>query len=143
MSPSSGVIKASTRQAIEDLIVEHAWLIDHSRANEVAELYTNDGCLFGVGPDKVGRAAIAQWAEQRAAMPDRRSRHVQTNVRLESIAHDAVRGTTVLTLYRHDGSGAGSSTPLLIGEYEDVYVKGTDERWRFLSRSLRVLFGES
>ena len=143
MSPLSGVIEASTRQAIEDLIVEHAWLIDHSRANEVAELYTNDGRLLGVGPDKVGRAAITHWAEQRATMTDRRSRHVQTNVRLEFIAHDAVRGTTVLTLYRHDGSGAGSPTPLLIGEYEDVYVKGTDERWRFRSRSLRVLFGES
>ncbi len=134
-------IDVSVRQAIEALIHEHAWLIDHGQAERVADLFVEDARLLGVGPDKIGRPAIAQWARTRAAMRDRRSRHVQTNIRLEPEAGDRIRGTVILTLYRHDGPEPGSAAPLLIGEYEDIYVKCADERWRFLERRLSPVFG--
>ncbi len=134
-------VPAETRLAIEALVHEHAWLIDHGHASQVAALYTEDARMLGVGPEKVGREAIAAWAQDRETMTQRRSRHVQTNLRLEAVSPAEVRGTVVLTLYRHDGDGPGSGAPLLIGEYQDVYQQGGDGQWRFSHRGLAVLFG--
>ena len=47
----------------------------------------------------------------------------------------------VLTLYRYDGEGRGEPTPLMIGEYEDVYQRCDDLAWRFAERRLSVIFG--
>lgn len=129
------------RLAIEQLIQRHAWLIDHGEADKVGELFAEDGALYGIGPDKVGRKAIAEWGRQRAAMAERRSRHLQSNILIEPLAADAARGWVALTLYRHDGPGEGSATPLLIAEYADRYVKGPGGTWLFAERRLTVLFG--
>ena len=64
-------IEPSTRQAIEALIYEHAWLIDHGQADRLPGLYTEDARVLGIGPDKVGQQAITEWAGQRAAMTER------------------------------------------------------------------------
>lgn len=129
------------RLAIEQLIQRHAWLIDHGEADRVGELFTEDGALYGVGPDKIGRSAIAEWGGQRAAMSERRSRHVQSNTLIEPAGPDAARGWVALTLYRHDGAGPGSATPLLIAEYADRYSRMPDGTWLFAERRLAVLFG--
>ncbi len=134
------MLDIADRLAIEALVTEHAWLIDHGEAHRLPELYTEDARVLGIGPDKNGRAAIAVWAQERAAMTDRRSRHVQTNVRLVFRSADEVEGTVVLSLYRHDGAGAGPAQALMVAEYEDRYRRGTDG-WRFSERRLTVLFG--
>jgi hypothetical protein len=131
------------RAAIVELIARHAWLIDHGRAGEVTELFAEDGALYGAGPDKRGRAAIAAWAQQRAAMTERRSRHVQSNILLEAAGPDQAQGTVLLTLYRHDGPGPGPATPLLVAEYADRYRRGRDGAWRFAERRLDILFGSA
>lgn len=135
------LIDPGTRQAIEQMVAEHAWLIDHGQAGRIVALYTDDARVLGIGPDKVGQAAIRIWAEERAAMTERRSRHVQSNIRLEAVSQDLVRGTVVLTLYRHDGEGRGSAVPFIVGEYADLYRRGPDNTWRFEERRLSTLFG--
>ena len=131
----------ATMQAIERLIRQHAWLIDHGRADEVTALYAKDARMYGIGPDKAGHAEIAQWANQRAAMTGRRSRHVQSNVLLRAMPDGRVGGTIILTLYRHDGDGAAPALPVMVAEYEDIYERGGDGNWRFAERRLAVLFG--
>lgn len=126
---------------IEQLIQRHAWLIDHGEADKIGELFTQGATLYGVGPDKIGRAAIAEWGRQRAAMTERRSRHLQSNILIESAGPDAARGWVVLTLYRHDGPGKGSATPLLIAEYADRYAREPNGSWLFAERRLAVVFG--
>ena len=122
----TSIIDMKTHLAIEDLIHRHPWLIDHGQADEITALFTEDAKLMGIGPDKAGRPAIAAWADARAALSDRRSRHVRSNIVLDEAGPGAVRGTMVLTLYRHDGPGEGSPAPSLIGEYADVYRKEAD-----------------
>lgn len=131
----------ATRVAIEDLIIEHAWLIDHGRANELPDLYTEDGRMLGLGGDIVGRAAITAWSERRAAMQERTSRHAYSNLRLVPETDDCVRGSMIVTVYRRDGVTVGPATPLMVGDYEDVYERGDDNRWRFAERKLVTLFG--
>lgn len=134
-------IDSGMRQAIEQLVAEHAWLIDHGQADRVAALFTEDARLLGIGPDKVGQAAIQAWAAERAAMTGRRSRHVQSNLRLVAVSAVECRGTVVLTLYRHDGPGKAEPAPLMVAEYDDTYRKREDGVWRFAERRLSVLFG--
>ncbi len=134
-------IEPADRLAIEALIHEFAWLIDHGEAQKLPGLFTDDARVLGAGPDKVGQQAIAEWGRDRAAMTQRRSRHVQSSIRLQALSSSVVRGTVVLTLYRHDGAGPGSPSPLLIGEYQDVYQRGADDQWRFSERSLAIHFG--
>lgn len=138
---SAAGLAPQDRLAIEQLIQRHAWLIDHGEADKVGELFTVDAALHGIGPDKAGRAAIAEWGRQRAAMSERRSRHVQSNILIEPTGPDTARGWVVLTLYRHDGPGEGSAAPLLIAEYADRYTREPDGSWRFAERRLAVLFG--
>ena len=133
-------VEPMARQAIEQLVAEHAWLIDHGQAERIAALYTADARVLGIGPDKVGRAAIQAWAAERQAMTERRSRHVQTNLRLVAVSADEYRGTVVLTLYRHDGATFAGPVPLMVAEYDDVYRR-EEGVWRFAERRLSVLFG--
>ncbi len=134
-------VDPSARGGIERLVAEHAWLIDHGQAGRVAALFTGDARLLGIGPDRVGQAAIQAWASEREAMTGRLSRHVQTNLRLVPVSETECRGTVVLTLYRHDGPDKADPAPFLVAEYDDVYCKGSDGAWRFAERRLSVLFG--
>ena len=138
MTPS---VSPATRQAIEQLVAEHAWLIDHGQAERIAALYAEDARVLGIGPDKVGQAAIRVWAEERAAMTGRRSRHVQSNLRLVAVSPDECRGTLALTVYRHDGEGRADPVPFAVADYDDIYVRGTDDVWRFAERRLSIVFG--
>ena len=134
-------IEPQARHAIEQLVHEHAWLIDHGQADRVTALYAEDARVFGIGPDMVGHDAIGAWAGQRAAMTERRSRHVQSNIRLVAVSPDRVLGCVLLTLYRHDGDGKADAKALMVAEYDDVYQRGKDAVWRFAERRLTVLFG--
>jgi hypothetical protein len=141
LTASTKAIADETFRAVEQLIQRHAWLIDHGHADRVPELYTEDARLTGIGPDKIGRRAITQWADQRAAMKERRSRHVQTNIVLEELSPSLIRGTVILTLFRHDGSADAPSAPMLVGEYDDTYALCADGLWRIGERHLTILFG--
>ncbi len=128
-------------EAVEALVAEHAWLIDHGQADEIAELYTEDGSMHGVGPDLIGRDAIAAWSVNRAAMRDRVSRHVCTNFRLVPVADDEVHGTLILTVFRHDGVGQRVTLPFMVGDCEDIYRRGDDGTWRIARRRITPAFG--
>ena len=93
-----------------------------------------DGVLLGVGPDLIGLDAIRTWAVARAAMRERTSRHVCTNLRLLPVSDDEVHGTVILTIYRHDGPDPGDARPFMVGDYDDIYRRGPDGTWRFARR---------
>ena len=55
------------------LVTEHAWRVDHGRADTIHELYVDDGELI-VGPTPLrGRAAILEWGRQLVENPPWRS----------------------------------------------------------------------
>ena len=128
------------RDAIAALVAEHAWLIDHGQADRIADQFTEDGALFGVGPDLIGLDAIRGWAVARAAMHERTSRHVCTNLRLLPVSADEVHGTVILTVYRHDGPDPGDTRPFMVGDYDDIYRRGPDGTWRFAQRRITPSF---
>jgi hypothetical protein len=108
-------------------------------------LFTPDGVLDNpnFGPPMVGRAAIAAYYAKRAADP-RTTRHVSTNLHLVFETPDRASGTRIVTYYRGDGEGPPfPAKPGSVGEYDEVFQRGEDGRWRFASRKSRILFGGS
>jgi ketosteroid isomerase-like protein len=123
------------RLAIEGLVTEYAWLLDHRRWDEVAGLCTEDAVLTIRGREISGREGLAAWAEHRAARASRRTQHQMTLLRLEpSPDPDLVTGTAALVLHVAK-AGHGGTYVDLVGEYRDEYVR-TAGGWRFRRRHL-------
>lgn len=128
-------------QAIHDLVVAHAWTLDHGDPRDLADHYTEDGVLIGLEKPLEGRSALRAWGEWRAGVVDRTSRHVHTNIRLTR--HDGEhRGVVTTLLYRHEGDGLGGTVPLLVSDYLDTYRR-VEGRWLIARREMRRVFADS
>lgn len=127
-------IPTEDRLAIEALVTEYAWLLDHRRWDDVAGLCTEDAVLFIRGREIVGKQGLAEWAEYRAQKKSRRTQHQMTLLRLEPMDAGLVRGTAALVLHVAKTGSSGTYVDL-VGEYEDEYAR-TTEGWRFRRRRL-------
>jgi len=122
------------RLAIEALVTEYAWVLDHRRWDQVARLMTDDVVLKIRGREIVGQDGLAEWAGYRAQKGSRHTQHQMTLLRLEPVGVDVVRGTAALVLHVAKTGGTGTYVDL-VGEYQDEYVR-TAEGWRFRRRTL-------
>jgi ketosteroid isomerase-like protein len=127
-------IPIEDRLAIQQLVTEYAWLLDHRRWDDVAGLCTEDAVLFIRGREIVGKEGLAEWAEYRAQKKSRRTQHQMTLLRLEQVEPDLVNGTAALVLHVAKTGGSGTYVDL-VGEYQDEY-KRTPDGWRFRRRRL-------
>jgi len=125
------------RLAIEALVTEYAWLLDHRRWHGVADLCTDDAVLTIRGREIRGQPGLAAWAEHRATNKARRTQHQMTLLRLEACSPDRVTGTAALVLHVAK-AGHGGTYIDLVGEYRDEYVR-TPAGWRFRRRHLVTL----
>ncbi len=137
-SIASAVIAPAIRAEIEELVYAHAWLLDHGRGEEIADLYTDDGVMLGVGPERHGREGILGYA--RARKPSRTARHVCTNLRLESLDEGRIAGAFIITLYRSDDTPPLDATPVAVADINDEYRLCSDGRWRIARRHIAIVF---
>lgn len=128
----------ATRRAIEALSTEYSWLVDHGKADQAAELFTNDAVLSAGGNEVSGIVDIRRHLLERANNRDIRSRHVVTNIRLLAEGPEQVRGTFIMTIYR--SIGESRRPQVIIGDVEDLYRLGTDGCWRLAERKLAPAF---
>lgn len=133
MSESGQELSNDDHVSLSRLVTELVWRIDHGGAGTAWELFTQDGEM-ALGPQvMVGHDALRAWAAARGGI-DRQTKHVCTNMRFTPAGPDRAEGTTILTVYLHDGPGSGLSVAHTVGEYHDTFVRegGT---WRFRSRN--------
>jgi hypothetical protein len=125
--------------ALTRLVVEIAWRIDHGRANTVWELFVPEGVLNTSGTPLVGHDAIREWGDARTAST-LRTRHICSGMRFLTDGDDRAIGSTLLTVFMHDGDGRGSTVPAVVGEDRDEFAR-TATGWRFVSRTFETLYG--
>lgn len=129
------------RAEIEELHAEFAYLVDHDRTDEVADLFTENGSYGrATGERSAGRDAIRRAYAARKAKGPRTARHIFTNLRLTYETADRVRAMSILTLFAADGAPPHVADPFLVADYDDVCERCADGRWRFASRTVTWLF---
>jgi SnoaL-like domain len=135
---SEKLVSDADHVALSRLVVEIAWRIDHGRADTVWELFVPDGFLTAGGAPLVGHEAIRDWGRSRAAAGIR-SRHICSGMRFIDRGEGRASGSTLLTVFMHNGDGRGPAAPSVVGEDSDEFVR-TDAGWRFVSREFEILF---
>ncbi|MGY4708452.1 nuclear transport factor 2 family protein [Mycolicibacterium sp. CBM1] len=127
-------LSSADHQVLTELIIEHAWLLDHGRWHDVAQLYVPNGSLR-LGPNSVqGHDGLREWADRRAANTARHTHHQCTNIRLRAEAPGTASGTVMLVLHVVEGDGGAKIE--FVGEYRDLYTRTGEGQWHFQSRAL-------
>jgi hypothetical protein len=124
------------RVAIDALSTENNYHLDHGTAEKAADLFVEDGVLNGI----VGREAIRKFYTARSKANT--TRHVWTNARVIFESDSRASGTRILSYYMGEGAGPFSPTPVGIAEYLEVYQRGADGQWRYVSRKIVPVFGK-
>lgn len=127
--------------AIERLIAEYTYLLDHGATERLHEFFTEDGTLeVGSSGCIMGRDAIRAFYAKRSTT--RTTRHLSSNLRLTFIDADHARGVRGLTYYAAEGPPPHpASAPFGMSDYEEVFVRGADGAWRFAARKPTPIFG--
>jgi len=128
------------RVAIEALCIEYFYLLDHGQAEKVADLFTDEGVLDLGERVFNGKQAIRDYYAARSKT--RITRHVSTNLRLVFQGQDRVQGLRTFTYYGAEGPGTPPAVPS-VADYEEVFVRGADGRWRFASRKVTPVFSRN
>lgn len=140
MSAATTPAGAALRVAVEALIAEFSWRIDHDNGRGVEELFTEDG-VYAMGSTALnGRAEIVAFYERRRAHGPRTSRHLFSNLRFHAVSDECVEATTVLTLHAADGHRPHPLSPVLIADYHDRYL-WDGQAWLFVRRDVDLVFG--
>jgi hypothetical protein len=140
LSTTNSAVDLADRAGIEALLYEHYSLVDSGQARRVHALYTDDACIAGLGSeDLVGREVIKAWGVTREKQK-RITRHIISNITFVRLFDGRVLAAYYLTLYRHDGSGRGSSLPFLIADCEDTMKLESDGCWRIREHRIRPIF---
>jgi SnoaL-like domain len=139
LTPLAHTVDGTTRAAVEALIAEHSWLIDHGQADQLGALYTVDGSLTAGDVALVGRDAISEWGHQRAQRA-RSTLHTHPLPRLILLEPGVVAGWVPVIYFEGGGttdSAVATSAPERVlrraGEYRDRYVF-VEDRWLISER---------
>ena len=130
-------LPADDRSAIEALLTEFYWRLDHPGSGTVADLFTESGTIVTPRFELAGRAAIAQWFAARA---QRTTRHRWSNLRLTRTADGKVAVDAYLSTAAAPASAASGATEVMINETHDIVVRDEEGAWQFAARNLSVVF---
>lgn len=97
-----------------------------------------DGVLNTSATPLVGHDAIRDWGPACAASTVR-TRHICSGMRFTSRGAGRAAGTTLITVFTHDGAGIGPAVPAVISEDTDGFTR-TNAGWRLTSRTFETLF---
>ena len=135
-------VSLEDRVALEALCVEYLWRVDHGRADQIPELFTDDGVFDSPSVKSIVRgreALVAAWNER--VKRSIRTMHQLASCRFSMDGPNRARGTIGFTLFAYDGEGTGPSEPKLVAEHQDEYERGADGRWRIRHRRVVSHFG--
>jgi len=134
-------MRLAERFAIEDLLTEFGWRVDHGRAASVAELFVEDGVLVTPMFALRGREQIAAHFTRRDAPGNVVSRHQWSNLRLEDLENGDVRALMIVHTQLGTRNTDGPVTPdhSMVGDSIDI-VRRSAAGWRFVERKLEVAF---
>jgi ketosteroid isomerase-like protein len=145
MAPQlSALERLEIRVALEDLNTAFCYHLDHNEVEPLLDLFTDD-IYYTHGPRKTnGKAELEKVFRSRSATSPRTSRHIYSGLRVEIESPDRARGTCVCMTFGQNGTPPlAPAVPILVADFEDVYARGADGRWRIRERHIHRIFVDS
>jgi len=134
MTDTTAAVPPEDRAAIEGLLTEFYWRLDHPDTGTVADLFTDGATLITPRFELSGRAQIAKWFAERTGGGPRITRHSWSNLRLTHLRQDSVSAEAHLMT----AAASGNAIEVLVGDTTDLLVRETAAGWRFSSRRLTI-----
>lgn len=128
------------RLALEDLNSAFTHHLDHGRVDALVALFTEDALYTHGERRSEGKAEIERLFRGRAAAGPRTARHIQSGLRIDIESRMRARGTSVVLTFAADGEPPLPAAPHLVADFDDVYARGADGRWRILERHIGRIF---
>lgn len=128
------------RLALEELNSAFTRHLDHGEVDALIELFAEDALYTHGERRSRGRAEIAELFRRRAAGGARTARHLQSGLRIEIESPTRARGTSVCLTFAANGEPPLPATPHLVADFDDLYERGADGRWRFRERHITRIF---
>ena len=129
--------RTSIEAACQRLVVAYCHYVDHGEASKVADLFTEDGVWEAPDVTVEGSQSIRDFFHGLDQDKTRMTRHLCSNFQLNEVSTTTATGVVYVTLYRHQGEEARSTSPLVgpaaVGEYRDQFVH-TPDGWRIRHR---------
>lgn len=132
--------RLAIRIALEDLHAAFAHHLDHGEIEALTALFTEDALYTHGARRSTGRDEIEALLRTRTANGPRTSRHIYSGLRFDIQDARRATGTCVCLSFAADGLPPLPATPFLVADFEDVYERGGDGRWRFKSRHIERVF---
>jgi uncharacterized protein (TIGR02246 family) len=125
-------------RACERLVADSAVFNDQREWAALAALYTADGVVVRPNGQRLeGRETIE--AAYAGGAPDRVTRHLCANVRVDVDDADSAHATTTVLIVSGT-RGDDSNVTFRAGEFADRFVR-TDEGWRIAERRASLMSG--
>jgi hypothetical protein len=130
------------RFAVFDVIHKFYLLVDSGRASETAALFAAEATLtFGPGSPKPGTisgGAIAAAMRDRQGLTDVTTRHVISNIALNSASETKVCVHYLMTLFRADG-GPRTTFPAFVADVDETFLQ-MPGGWKIAERTVMPVF---
>jgi hypothetical protein len=132
------------RVALEELNTAFCYHLDHNEVEKLLELFTDD-VFYTHGPRRSnGKAELEQVFRSRTAKTPRTSRHMYSGLKLDIESATRARGTSVCMTFGQNGEPPlAPAIPILVADFDDLYERGTDGRWRLRERHIQRIFVDS
>lgn len=132
-------VDTETRCAIEALVTEHAYRVDHQLSDTVWELYAEDGSLTGLAAMHLPTLEeIKAWGAKRVTDTDTVVRHIQSNLRLRW-EDGVLKGNLYYQMLRGTQADSSNAAPVSMGEFDDEYTL-VDGEWKIRTRVISRYF---
>lgn len=140
----SALERLEIRVALEDLNTAFCYHLDHNEVDELLGLFTDD-VFYTHGPRHTrGKAELERVFRSRTATTPRTARHMYSGLKLHIDSESRARGTSVCMTFAQNGEPPlAPAVPILVADFEDLYERGTDGRWRFRERHIHRIFVDS
>ena len=140
----SPLARLEIRAALEELNTAFCYHLDHNEVEALLALFTDD-VFYTHGPRRThGKAELEQVFRSRTATTPRTARHMYSGLRLDIESTSRARGTCVCMTFAQNGEPPlAPAIPILVADFEDLYERGADGRWRFRERHIHRIFVDS
>ena len=147
MTNASNLVAAAETEShisgISSLLIRFSDAVDERRPSAITEQFTAQGIFQPAGKAVRGRSAIQEFYEMRLSDVRRRTRHVWSNLLVQTVLPRLVQFQVVLTTYAFEPAVSEQALQFRLGNVTGTCEQEIDGTWRFAEHLYERIFTAS